>query len=172
MAYRRSARRAFGPRRNRTRSLQWTAIQELAFTNTALNTSRQVILFSLAGLGVDLGHSQTIYRIVGNIAIRTQADVVGIFHYGIYKSSVGAGSSLTSLDPDIDAELDYWMWWGAFAGTNNASTRLPVEGQSMNVDIKVKRTIDETEQIRLALTCDVAHSSLVNLRVLSKQTGT
>ena len=158
-------------RRSNTRALQWDALVEKVFVNTVLNATRQVTLHSLASLGADVNRAQTIYRIVGTIDVRTQADVVGIFHMGVYKARAGAGGTVLALDPFIDAELDQWMWWTAFAGTNNASTRLPVEGQHVNVDIKVKRIVDSDDEIRLALLCDVAHSSLVNLRILSKTTG-
>ncbi len=167
------ARRRFAGRRgpSPTRMLEWSATVASGFTNVAAGVTSQVVLFNNSGT-VQTG-KHTIYRIVGTMTLLTQADTGGFFHLGVYKSNLSATGGNVSLEPDQLAavESDQWMWWTARATDVNAGER-GFQSGLYTVDIKVKRTLDEEQAIHLGMVCNVAYKHYVNLRILSKITGT
>ncbi len=169
MARRRSFARR-GP--SRTRMLDWTSSVDATSVNTAAGVVRSVVLLSEVTVGA--GQPQTLYRIVGTIDVFTQADLVGFWHIGIYKAdSDQAGPNLLDPANPLDVSKESWLWWTAVKGTIDAGNRLPRESLHIPIDIKVKRIVQpNTQDITLGIQCNVAHASSVNLRILSKVTGT
>ncbi len=159
--------RRFAGRQNRTKSLNWDATMENTVINTGAGTSRQVTLFSRPNTEPDA----TIYRLVGSVIFHTQADVNGLHHLCIYKAAAREGGLIMALEPDssTDMSLDYVMW------TYQGRTSTVASGESNGVvkfDIKVKRILQNEDEIRLAIVCDVAHAGTFNVRALWKTTGT
>ena len=164
MANRRYQRRAGSS----TRMLEWTSQADTAQVATAAATVRTVALFQDIVQG-----KNTIYRVVGGVSFLTQADVAGIFSFGIYKSHLIEGGSLSTLNPGGVADLssDDWMWWTSRTVQGNAATRSVVEAY-IPIDCKVKRILDEDTTIAFAAFCSVAYQTVLKVRVLSKATGT
>lgn len=165
MARRRTFRRGSSRRRSPS---DWTANSESVFTSIAAGTPRQVTIF--AAQSVD-SIKHTILRVVGTLECQSNADVAGNFHYGCYKSVLGAAGALINLDPILGASVseENWLFWGAASVTTIAA------GQSvwhLPIDIKVKRILDVDEALHFVINSNVAHLSMLNVRVLAKVTGT
>ncbi len=168
------ARRRFAGRRHtqsRTRMLAWEANVDTAVNNTAAGVVRTIVLLGSGAVGV-AATKRTCYRIVGDIWMEPQADTIGIFHYGIYKAAQDADGTLQLYNPSQQAIVgnDSWMHWGARVIEGNTADAI---GKMLRFDIKVKRIIETDEEaIPLGLVCNVAFATVVNLRILSKLTGT
>ena len=160
---RRYGRRSRGP--SRTRMLNWTANSETATTATAAATTRSIQLLDSGALAA----TQTLYRIVGSLWVAAQADARCIVHYGVYLRPL----TETVLDPATNAAKEVWLWWGAFHQVTRVETSVASEGSYIPIDIKVKRIVQvDTQAITLVVRGSVAIDSLLNVRILSKATGT
>ena len=164
MANRRFVRgRGRAPRR---KTAWFNMVKEQVSTPTGANGLRTVVLF-LPATDADAG---TVVRIVGSI-LMVQAATTGIvlhtMYAGIYFATVGSVSSAT-MDPRFDSDRDSedWMWTQErYCNQLNSDINTSVL-PNINVDIKVKRIVNEANAITLGMSADVAFVSIVNLRGL------
>lgn len=148
--------------RTRTRTLEWDANEGTSLVATAAGVIRTLPIAFNTNTSPEV--KVTIYRVVGTVSGITQADANCIWYFGVYRSINGL-----ELNPRTQADQENWMYWRSFFSTTNAQGERAV---NLNFDIKVKRVLDTGDQLNLSLMGEVAIFSAVNLRILSKLTGT
>ncbi len=171
-------RRPYRSGKSRTRSLEWGAI--IVPTDALVaGTSEHVVVLDAQSIAANI--HQTIYRIVGSLSFHANVvNVTTTFHYGVYVSNEVSGAAGLRLNPALvsDAAVDQWLWWGARRVVQQdqaAASPHPIgidDAAYIPFDIKVKRIISSNQQIVFGVNSDQAASYSLNLRELSKITGT
>ena len=148
----------------RQTTLEWDALEQIALSgNVAAGTVAGAVLAFNTGTNPE--RKITVYRIVGTLMFRTNADVEAVFNYGIYRAIQGV-----TLNPSTQADQDNWMWWSARV----SSTSVFQDNRIYNIpiDIKVKRIIEPGDELRVGIVGQAIYNWAISARVLRKITGT
>ncbi len=163
------ARRRFGSSRrrsggSRTRSLEWDALETGAMSgNIAANGNVNTVLQFNTSTSPEV--KVTIYRVVGTISFRTNADVEAVFQMGLYRAV-----NSVDLDPGLQAEQENWMWW--YAETVSTAAFQSNRIRNVHFDVKVKRILNTGDELEFVIKGSQIYNFALNARTLSKLTGT
>ena len=154
------------------RSLEW----EAANVATATTDVGAGVLTNVILVGDGSETKRTVYRIVGSLFLAPQGTFTShnIIHYGVYKRNQITSGGDATINPSLSADvaLDNWLYWNAMywvagsVATNANSAAL----YRLPIDIKVKRTLDVSDNIILGISSALAYTHAVNLRVLMRLT--
>ncbi len=162
--------RGASQRRAPRRRSSWVElVNEASDTNTALATIREIVLL----LPLADHEAVTLIRIVGCTVMALQADDPAGWVplvWGIHWATTGSVAS-SQFNPiaDADMESEHWMHLRTIIG-NTGANNLVMESMSAErgaqVDIKVKRVVNEGDGIKQVFNCIKAYRSISRLRGL------